>query len=94
MKDLGKLSWLLGTEFKCSETCIEMSQTQFIDKVLNKFEMTNCKPKPTPCAQGLEKQTSETDSGSEELNDPRLCRAIIGSLIYVITGISICQTSK
>ncbi len=50
MKDLGELSWFLGTQFKCSETSIEMSQSQHIDKVLSKFEMRDCKPKLTPCA--------------------------------------------
>ena len=28
MKDLGKLSWYLGTNFKCNDNSIEMSQTQ------------------------------------------------------------------
>ncbi|CAB3999284.1 Hypothetical predicted protein, partial [Paramuricea clavata] len=34
MKDLGVLSWFLGTEFKCSEGAIEMSQKQYIEKLL------------------------------------------------------------
>ena len=51
MKDVGELSRFLGTEFKCSDTNIEMSQ---VDKVLSKFEMVNCKPKSTPCALGVE----------------------------------------
>ena len=82
MKDLGKLSWFLGTQFKCNETTIEMSQSQYIDKVLSKFEMSDCMPKSTPCAVGVEK---ECDYNTRELDDPRLYRAIVGSLIYVMT---------
>ena len=82
MKDLGKLSWFLGTQFKCNETTIEMSQSQYIGKVLSKFEMSDCMPKSTPCAVGVEK---ECDYNTRELDDPRLYRAIVGSLIYVMT---------
>ena len=82
MKDLGKLSWFLGTEFKCDANSIEKNQTQYIDKVLSKFEMAECKPKSTPCALGIEKECDE----SRDLPDPGLYRAIVGSLIYVMTG--------
>ena len=84
MKDLGELSWFLGTQFKCNETTIEMSQSQYIDKVLSKFEMSDCKPKSTPCDLGVEKECEYVNS--RELDDPRLYRAIVGSLIYVMTG--------
>ena len=82
MKDLGKLSWFLGTNFKCEANGIEMSQTQYIDKILSKFEMADCKPKSTPCALGVEKSHEE----SRELDNPGVYRAIVGSLIYVMTG--------
>ena len=83
MKDLGILSWFLGTEFKCSKSEIEMSQKQYIEKLLVKFGMTECKPKPTPAT-----VSSDTiaETGSPELRDPTLYRAIVGSLIYVMTG--------
>ena len=59
-----------------------MSQSQYIGKVLSKFEMSDCMPKSTPCAVGVEK---ECDYNSRELDDPSLYRAIVGSLIYVMT---------
>ena len=59
-----------------------MNQTQYIDKVLSKFEMAECKPKSTLCALGIEKECDE----SRDLPDPGLYRAIVGSLIYVMTG--------
>ena len=83
MKDLGVLSWFLGTEFHCSEGVIEMSQKQYIGKLLTKFCMTECKPKVTPMVSGLEKIA---DTESPELTDPILYRAIVGSLIYIMSG--------
>ena len=83
MKDLGEISWFLGTQFKYGKDCIEMNQTQYIEKILSKFEMKECKPKPTPCILGIDKVAA---SESPELNDPRSYIAIVGSLIYVMTG--------
>ena len=51
VKDLGKLSW-----FNCNGTTIEMSQSQYIDKILHKSEMSDCIPKSTPCTVGVEKE--------------------------------------
>ena len=83
MKDLGKLSRFLETDFKCNEDSIEMRQTQYINKILSKFKMTDCKPKSTPCVLGVEKGSDEE---LRELNDPKLYRAVVGNLIYVMTG--------
>ena len=79
MKDLGVLSWFLGTEFNCSEGLITISQKQHIGKLLTKFGMIECKPKATPVASSQEKFP---DTESPKLTDPTLYRAIVGSLIY------------
>ena len=83
IKDLGKLSWFLGTEFNCNESGIEMNQTQYIEKVLLRFGKADCKPKPTPCILGVGKVSDEE---SPLLEDPGEYRAIVGSLIYVMKG--------
>ena len=83
MKDLGVLSWFLGTEFNCSEGLITMSKKQHIGKRLTKFGMTQCKPKATPMVSGQERFP---DTESSELTDPTPYRAIVGSLIYIISG--------
>ncbi|CAB3995426.1 Hypothetical predicted protein [Paramuricea clavata] len=83
LKDLGVLSWFLGTEFKCSEGAIEMSQKQYIEKLLLRFGMAECKPKVTPTVLGLDKVVG---TESPELKDPTFYRVIVGSLIYVMTG--------
>ena len=53
MRDLGVLSWFLGTEFYCSVDMIEMSQKQYIGKLLAKFGMTEYKPKVTHVHNGV-----------------------------------------
>ena len=83
MKDLGVLSWFLETEFNCSEGLITMSQKQHIGKLLRKFGITECKSKVTPMVSGQEKYP---DTESPELTDPTLYRAIVGSLIYIMSG--------
>ena len=83
MKDLGVLHWFLGTEFKCSDDVIEMSQSRYIEKVLTKFNMTDCKPKTTPSVLEYDKLVGIE---SPELEDSNLYRQIVESLIYIMTG--------
>ena len=83
---------VFGNKFQVQfKDSVEMGQTQYIDKILSKFKMTDCKPKSTPCALGVEKGSEEE---SRELNDPKLYTSIVGSLIYVMTGTrpDICYT--
>ncbi len=80
MKDLGELRWFLGIEFHKSDE--SMSQRTYFEKVLQKFGMENCKPRKSPCDEGLDK---EPDS-SPVLSDPRLYREIVGSLIYAMSA--------
>ena len=83
MSDLGELKWFLGTEYKRSKNSIKMNQTRYIQKILSRFKMSDCKPKPTPCVLGIEKVSNIK---SPKLSDPRIYREIVGSLIYVMTG--------
>ena len=58
MKDLGVLSWILGIQFKCENDCIEMSQSKFVEKILERFNMSDCKPKAVPCKLGANKAST------------------------------------
>ena len=49
MTDLGTLSWFLGIQFECENNTIKMYQSRYIEKILLKFSMTDCKPRSTPC---------------------------------------------
>ena len=69
MKDVGPLSWYLGIQFKCGDDYIEMNQSKYIENILNRFGMTDCKPKPTPCEIDANKIRY---ADSTELSDSRL----------------------
>lgn len=54
-----------------------MNHKRYIKKMLERFEMSECKPRSTPSEQKL-------DCNSGEPVDPRKYREIVGSLIYVM----------
>lgn len=49
MKDLGKLRHFLGIYFTQTNGEIKMNQKRYITKILERFDMTHCKPRSTPC---------------------------------------------
>src|SRR6218665_674824 len=57
MKDLGQLSWFLGINFTYSSESgtIEMNQSRYVEKMLSRFNMSECKPRSTPCDVNLHK---------------------------------------
>jgi len=76
---LGLLTWFLGIQFVHDKGTIKMNQTLYLTKLLEKYNMENCKPRSTPCELKL-----NLDSG--EMSDT--CanyREIVGSLIYAMT---------
>ena len=50
MKDLGKLNYFIGIDFHIAQGCVKMNQNKYIGRVLERFNMSNCKPRATPCA--------------------------------------------
>ena len=48
MKDMGVLSYFIGMSFVCGNGFVIMNQSKYIQKVLEKFEMSDCKPRSTP----------------------------------------------
>lgn len=78
MKDLGKLSYFLGIDFKQENGLVKMNQRRYLLKVLDRFEMVNCKPRSTPS----ELKIDCTDSNPV---DSRKYREVVGSLIYAMT---------
>lgn len=54
MKDLGKLKHFLGIEFAKGGGEIKMNQKRYkITNILERFDMTHCKPRSTPCENKL-----------------------------------------
>lgn len=54
MKDLGKLKHFLGIDFNLSDGCIKMTQEKYTNKILQRFNMQDCRIRETPCEQKLE----------------------------------------
>ena len=78
MKDLGKLSYFLGMEFEQGEGYVKVNQRRYLEKLLERFEMTNCKPRRTPSELKLDFDDNEPVNSSKY-------REVIGSLIYAMT---------
>jgi len=78
MKDLGALSYFLGIDFEQDVGSVKMNQKRYLRKILERFEMNDCKPRYTPCEQNLE-------FNDEDPVDCRKYREVIGSLIYAMT---------
>lgn len=51
MIDLSRLSYFLVIHFEQKGGFVKMNQKRYISKVLERFEMSDCKPKPTPSEQ-------------------------------------------
>ena len=82
MKDLGELRWFLGIGCVRSPNQIEMSHKRYFENVLERFGMTNCKPRSIPCTEDINKEVDDTPL----LSDPRMYREIVGSLIYAMSA--------
>ena len=80
MKDLGKLSYFLGIKFKQVEEEVEMSQKDYIDKIIERFDMISCKPRSGP-------SELKTQGGSTETIDAiqsKKYSKLVGLLIYLM----------
>ena len=84
MKDLGKISYFLGIQFKQKEHSITMSQSHYLKIVLKRYTMEEGKPRATPCEAKLEAYESGDDDTNQQ-NDVRKYREIVGSLVYAMT---------
>jgi hypothetical protein len=83
MKDLGELKWCLGMSVEKKDDVVTLSQEKYINDLLEKYQMNDCKPSSTPMEQGCILQVK----GAEEASaDAELYRSIVGSLLYVMTS--------
>lgn len=80
MKDLGRLKHFLGIDFNQSDGCVNMSQEKYTNKILERFNMQNCRTRETPCDQKL-----EYTEDAVKMEDVRRYREAVGSLIYLTT---------
>lgn len=84
MKDLGKISYFLGIQFEQKEGEITMDQKKYIQKMLERYGMSEYKARYTPSELKVEGVNTE-EGDSNEMANPREYREIVGSLIYAMT---------
>ena len=81
MKDLGPIHHCLGIEFKRNEKGFELSQKKYINDVLERYNMKDCKPIRTPVEVGAKLNKPDKISELEMSKYP--FRSLIGSLTYL-----------
>ena len=91
MRDLGEAKYILGIEIKknCKFQTISLSQSQYSHTVLERTDMSTCKPVWTPMAHNS--QLSATDPEDDHIIPEQViegCQVsyltIIGSLMYLM----------
>lgn len=77
MKDFGRATHVLGMRLNQEQNKITLDQKNYIQKVLEQFNMTDCKPVNTPleCGMKLEKG-DQTDPDSKY-------RSLVGCIMYI-----------
>ena len=74
LQQFRELSWILGISVYQTENEMFLSQELYIEKILCKFNMSDCKPQRTPAPVN----TTESE-GEVETNEP--FRELVGSLL-------------
>jgi hypothetical protein len=77
MVDLGRANWILGTKIDKIDGRIRVHQQKYVNDILEKFGMKDCKPVRTP----IEVPRPEKDDDPFERKD--LYQSLVGSLIYL-----------
>lgn len=87
VRDLGPIKRYLGIEVEVSEDFIFLHQRSYVESMVNRYGMTDCKPTPTPATSpAVNKQQCPT-TDEEKLAVAELpYRALVGSLWYAANG--------
>ena len=86
MKDMGEASYVIGIEIfrDRSQGILGLSQKAYIDKILERFGMTNCSSSPVPLQKGdklVLEQCPKTPMEREEMTKYPYA-SLVGSLMY------------
>lgn len=80
MVDLKEIKLFLGMRIIRRDNSISMDQSSYILNILNKFQMTNCKPAATPIDEKVDHIAMKVDD--DQCNAP--IRSAIGCLMYLM----------
>ena len=81
LKDLGQLHYFLGIEVKKVKSGILLTQEKYIEEILTRVGMKDCKPVPTPLS--ISEKLSLTEGEPLGYEDSTRYRSIVGALQYV-----------
>ena len=79
MEYRGRLHWFLGLRNRREEDKVTVDQERYIETMLERFQMDQCKPSRTPADLNLKLQAAQ--KGDEEV-DQRIYRSLVASLLY------------
>jgi len=79
MSDLGELQYFLGMQIKQSAQGIFITQTKYVEDLLVRFAMQDCKPVGTPAVVGCKLMKEDYTP----LVDATLYRSLVGSFMYL-----------
>jgi len=86
MKDLGNAEWVLGMKISRNrkEKVLQLDQSQYIDKMLSEFDMSDSKACTTPeeCNQRLTRQDSPQTEAQQADMARKPYMELVGSLLY------------
>ena len=89
MTDGGELRFFLGIQVERdrAQRTLALSQGHFVEQILRRFQMQDCKPVSTPLDTSVKLQgTGTNDELTNKRIDPTFFRQIIGSLMYLMLG--------
>ena len=80
IEDRGRLHWFLGLRIRRVEGKVTGDQERYIETMLERFQIDQCKPARTPA--GLNLKAQRAQNGDEEV-DQRIYGSLVGSLLYL-----------
>jgi hypothetical protein len=86
VKELGDLQWFLGNRIEWLDDRVELSQTTYIEAVLDKYNLTEIKPKAIPATQGYIVDPEKSKQWRLHNDKPDFdYRGLMGCLLYINT---------
>ena len=80
MEDRGRLQWFMGRRIRREEDKVRVDQERYIEKMLEQFQLDQCKPTRTQADFNLKLQRAK--KGDKKV-DQRIYRSLVESLLYL-----------
>ncbi|HEY0433295.1 MAG TPA: reverse transcriptase domain-containing protein [Chitinophagaceae bacterium] len=89
MKDLGEVHSILGINVMREKGTITLDQSNYIENILRKFRMSDCKPVTTPMDPNVKLTKTDAKNETDPKNEKPLKKVYqqaVGSLMYAMLG--------